>query len=267
MAVVNGHRLNWKRSLPDSRDFPYRALRKLAPVTLPSKTYLRGLYQVENQGDEGSCSAFAAGGAVQFLEKKELAAPGAKGAQIYNSKYFVKVSKHFIYWGERVIEGTTDQDAGASTLRDACTVLTQSGVCRESLWPYKPSTLYMPPSAVAGRDAARHRVAAYYALESERDMKHCLYMGYPWILGFDVPRSFMNIGSDGMWYPQDGEQIVGGHAVLAIGYDDDMQAYLIRNSWGADWGLNGNFYFPYSAMMSGLANDFFTLRYAQTSNP
>ena len=61
--------------------------------------------------------------------------------------------------------------------------------------------------------------------------------------------------------PTRGEQVVGGHAVMAVGYDDKQQRFIARNSWGADWGQKGYFTMPYKYLASrGLSDDFWTIR-------
>jgi hypothetical protein len=74
----------------------------------------------------GNCSSFATSGALEFLELQELKLDLA-ALQVYVASQFTPISELFIYYGERVIEGTVDQDAGATTLRDACVTVTKTG--------------------------------------------------------------------------------------------------------------------------------------------
>jgi len=63
------------------------------------------------------------------------------------------------------------------------------------------------------------------------------------------------------------ERPIGGHAVLAVGYDDGSQRFMVRNSWGAEWGQGGYFSIPYAYVTNpGLAGDFWTVRLIGTSN-
>jgi C1A family cysteine protease len=67
--------------------------------------------------------------------------------------------------------------------------------------------------------------------------------------------------------PQPGEQVVGGHAVCAIGYDDKNQWFIVRNSWGPDWGMSGYFTLPYQYLLEeNLSSDFWTIRMVESSS-
>ena len=95
-------------------------------------------------------------------------------------------------------------------------------------------------------------------------MKQCLAEGYPFVFGFSVYESFESpaVAKSGkLNLPKAGEKQLGGHAVMAVGYDDATKRFLIRNSWGSDWGLKGCFTMPYDyAANANLADDFWTLR-------
>jgi C1A family cysteine protease len=55
--------------------------------------------------------------------------------------------------------------------------------------------------------------------------------------------------------------MLGGHAVLAVGYDDNAQRFIVRNSWGRRWGIAGYFTMPYAYLADdNLAADFWTIR-------
>ena len=95
-------------------------------------------------------------------------------------------------------------------------------------------------------------------------MKGCLASGYPFVFGFTVYQSFesQTVARSGhapmpMW----GERPIGGHAVMAVGYDDANEWFLVRNSWGKNWGMNGYFTLPYAYLIQpGLSSDFWTIR-------
>lgn len=263
---MTNRRLNYRFQTHD-HGLKYKSIMPVQVQPLPSVIDLRARCSpVEDQGQEGSCSGHAAAACVEFLELMEK----SKGPQIYDPKQFIRVSRQFIYFGERAIEGSTNTDAGATTLADACQVLTKIGVCRESLWPYNPDTLFQHPSLAAYADAKNHKVAAYYGLEAGYELKHCLASGFPFMLGFQVFASFMSdqVAHTGvMPLPSPDEQVEGGHAVACVGYNDTEQMFIIRNSWGSDWGLNGYFKMPYAFMDSQYVDDFYTLRLAPTANP
>lgn len=268
MSLVKGRRLNYKfeghKILTSERRFkslmPERM--EIPPPMIDRRAQCS---PIEDQGDEGSCSAHAAAGALEFLQIKEMTGP-----QVYDPGTFEKVSRNFIYYQERAMEGTANTDAGATTLLDACKTLMNIGVCRESVWPYSQDTLFTAPSDDAVAEAALHKVQNYYGLDANYQLKQCLWFGFPFMLGFQVFESFMSdeVAANGiMPMPSAGDQIVGGHAVLAVGYDDSKQTFIIRNSWGPNWGQAGYFEMPYAFMNSQYCDDFYTLRLAPTTNP
>jgi C1A family cysteine protease len=91
----------------------------------------------------------------------------------------------------------------------------------------------------------------------------CLASGYPVVFGFSVYESFetQEVARSGVVpLPKKGEKQLGGHAVLAVGYDDTAQSFIVRNSWGPSWGQDGYFTMPYAYVTSGqLASDFWAL--------
>ena len=95
-------------------------------------------------------------------------------------------------------------------------------------------------------------------------MRGCLASGFPFAFGFTVYESFEgpSVASTGHApMPSPGEQVVGGHAVLGVGYDDAHQWFVVRNSWGPDWGMKGYFTLPYAYVTQRtLARDFWTVR-------
>jgi C1A family cysteine protease len=109
-----------------------------------------------------------------------------------------------------------------------------------------------------------NQVLSYYSVNKTiRDVKQCLAEGYPVVFGFTVFDSFMSqkVARTGIAeMPKRNEQPQGGHAIMAVGYDDSKEALIIRNSWGTNWGLNGYFYMPYGYITNNLATDFWTIR-------
>jgi C1A family cysteine protease len=182
----------------------------------------------------------------------------------------------FIYYNERVIEGTVDSDAGAQ-IRDGMKSVAGVGYCGEnppppskcpanSLWPYDISKFKDKPPAPSYQCAANHKVDSYYSVtQNLADMKGCLAEGFPFVFGFTVYESFEQLTAP--WVvpmPKQGETVVGGHAVLAMGYDDKEEVFLIRNSWGPKWGIKGYFYMPYAYLLDdNLSDDLWTVRLAE----
>jgi C1A family cysteine protease len=101
-------------------------------------------------------------------------------------------------------------------------------------------------------------------LQTPTQMKGCLASGYPFVFGFSVYESFESpaVTKTGVVpLPSPGESMLGGHAVLAVGYDDERQRFLAMNSWGSAWGERGYFTIPYTYLTdAGLSADFWTVR-------
>jgi C1A family cysteine protease len=247
-----GHKFGWVPDLPDQRDFLYAApVENMA--ALPQKVDLRPECSktVYDQGQLGSCTANAIAGALEFDRIKE----GLPG--------FVP-SRLFIYYNERVMEGTVGTDSGAQ-IRDGIKSVGSIGAPPESDWPYVIADFAMKPPKKAFDDAPLDKAVQYQRVTQVlAQMKGCLASGYPFVYGFTVYESFESsqVASSGVVpMPAAGEKVLGGHAVLAVGYDDSSQRFMVRNSWGTGWGMGGYFTVPYAYLTDGnLSDDFWTIR-------
>jgi len=250
--IVSGRkvaRYGWIPDLPDHRDHLF-ATRRLAAPALPPSVDLRATCSpVENQGQLGSCTANALAGAVQFLEDKDKTT-------------YTNVSRLFIYYNERVIEHTTATDSGAM-IRDGIKTLAKQGVCPETQWPYSISKFASKPPAACYTAALKRTITSYERLQTLGDMRACLAGGRPFVFGFTVYESFESaaVAKTGIVpMPQPGEPVIGGHAVLAVGYDDASSLFWVRNSWGTAWGINGYFKMPYAYLENrNLSDDLWTI--------
>lgn len=260
-------RYNWIPDLPDHRDRKFIET-VVAPVQLPNKVDLRAQCSpIVNQGQIGSCTGNALAGAFEFLEMRDLAQavrqprsvkdPESFGAQ------FASLSRLFIYYNERALEGTVKSDGGAQ-LRDGIKVLANNGVCRESVWKYQSSLVLKKPTVAAYKEALAHKITSYLSIANLQELQQSLALGFPVAFGFAVFESFESpeVARTGrMPLPAAGETQLGGHAVLAVGYDDEASCLIVRNSWGAEWGDKGYFYMPYDYIVQlKLALDFWTIR-------
>ncbi len=249
-------RYGWVPDLPDARDNIWSAPLWIGQ-TVPASFDLRPLCPPPyDQGQLGSCTANAIGGAVQFEWRKQSLPDEVP-------------SRLFIYYFERLVEGSVYTDSGAQ-LRDGIKVVAQYGAPFESAWPYDITRFTVkPPVAVCA--AARQERAVSYArvVQTTGQMKACLAAGYPFAFGFSVYESFESqaVASSGVVpLPASGEELLGGHAVLAVGYDDASQRFLVRNSWGAGWGQGGYFTMPYAYLGDrSLASDLWTIRLMEKS--
>jgi C1A family cysteine protease len=161
------------------------------------------------------------------------------------------------------MEGTVGEDAGAA-IRDGVKSLVKLGVCPEKQWPYNIARFTAKPPNACYKEAAKRQITSYHRIVTLQQMKQCLAEGYPFVFGFTVYEGFESaaVAKTGkLQLPKLSEKNLGGHAVCAVGYDDATKRFLVRNSWGTDWGINGYFTMPYDyASNNNLADDFWTIR-------
>lgn len=245
----------WLPDRPDQRDLYYTPFRLQAavPLELPVSVDLRSYCSnVENQGALGSCTAQAIVGNLEFLQRRKNIREAT-----------LNLSRLFVYYNERALEGTIEYDSGAY-IRDGIKVVSRLGAPRESLWPYKISKFKEKPTNAAYADGKLRSITLYQRLRNLNDIRQCLSEGYPVVFGFTVYESFESkkVATTGiMPMPLYSESILGGHAVLAVGYNDETRYLTVRNSWGSSWGDRGYFYMPYDYINQGnLAADFWTIR-------
>ena len=171
------------------------------------------------------------------------------------------VSRLFIYYNERVLEDTVDYDSGAS-LRDGIKTLRKQGACWEKTWPYLIERFTRKPSKKCYMEAKKHQIESYHRINSLPEMLTCLAEGYPFVFGFTVYESFQSqrVAKTGVAnMPKKKEKVLGGHAVMAVGYNRRQKKFIVRNSWGTKWGKEGYFTMPYEYLET-LSADFWTIR-------
>lgn len=255
------YRLGWLPDVPDRRDIAFTAVFRLPRKLPPSADLRAGCSAVEQQGNLGSCTAQALVGALEFLELR-----AGQGSEVRNQPSaipFADLSRLFVYYNERRAMGTVKEDSGAM-LRIGIKVLKKEGVCRETLWPYVISRFAVKPARPCYMEAARHQVTAYQRLETLPEMKACLAMGLPFVFGFAVYERAMSKAverSGKIRLPRPGERMIGGHAVMAVGYRDRTRSLLFRNSWGVEWGRDGYGEIPYAYLEDrNLSDDFWCIQ-------
>ncbi len=258
-------RYGWKPDFPDHRDQFFTAPRATLQNLPPSfdLTVADPLinFPIYDQGQIGSCNANALAAAVQFDRLKNGQTPD-----------FVP-SRLFLYYNERQIENTVQYDSGAY-LRDGMKVLQQTGICPEADWAYdatpapcdscpfpvgsKPAT--QPPQQ-AYDDAANYTITSYQSLQQILgQLQGALVSGFPFAFGFTVFSSWANTDSTIIPLPMPSDSQAGGHAVLAVGYDNSTSLFKFRNSWGPGVGDAGYFYIPYAYITNpSLASDFWVI--------
>lgn len=239
-----------KQDLEDLRDFIFRSLHMDAAM-LPESVDLRKFTSpVVDQGSLGSCTANAiASGLREYYEVKA-------------GQTLTRLSRLYLYWHERSMEGTISSDAGAY-IRDGMKVLQTIGCAPEADFPYDVSKFAETPSAKAEANAKSFKISEYHRVTSFAVLQSALASEYPVVLGISVYDSFesADVARTGMVpLPKHGEALLGGHAVLAVGYKkiNGTVYIIVRNSWGTGWGDQGYFYLPQSFFDKGYVSDMWT---------
>jgi C1A family cysteine protease len=243
--------LNWRPDVPDFRDHVYKPL-QIPIEQLPKTKDLRGLCSaVEDQGELGSCTGNAIAGAIELLEIKKRNAP------------FKDISRLFICYQERVYIHEVRQDSGAY-IRDGIKAIHKVGAAAEELWPYDVQRFAHRPPSSAYADAAQRKFNSYERIVTLDDMLRCLAEGLPFVFGFAVYSDFLSdrVAATGrVNMPKPSENMEGGHAVLAVGYSIKAQRFIVRNSWGPDWGMSGYFTIPFAYLEdNNLSDDMWVVR-------
>lgn len=244
-------RFGWLPELPDIRDYRYAAPRRLLRA-LPAAVDLRqSCPSVRDQGPTGACTGFAWRAAYSFLANKQ-------------GKPF-DPSPLFIYYLERTIENSVKEDSGAF-IRDGAKALADMGICSEKSWPFSPPKVTKRPTSKAYTEAKRHQSLQYKRVENTDidQLKGCLADGRTIVFGISVYNSMMTPAVDksgNIPMPKGAkDELLGGHAVLCVGYNDSKKRFNLMNSWGTGWGAKGFGTAPYAYLTdTNLADDFWTL--------
>lgn len=278
MSQVRPFSGGWLPDTPDFRDQYFMLSHDLVGVTFPPKVDLRTdtpylNFPILDQGNLGSCTANAISAAMTFAMSKQgkvtsvqdLAGFGAKPPAVNPMQpAFFSPSRLFIYYNERVRINTVNSDSGA-VIRDGIKSVNKEGACKETTWPYITQQFTSKPSGEAYKEALDYQAIQYRRLNNTdiNQIKGCLVQGYPFVFGFSVYQSFMTpqVAKTGiMPMPSKAEKLLGGHAVLGVGYDDAKQVIIVRNSWGPNWGDKGYFYMPYKYVTNdNLSTDYWTI--------
>lgn len=238
------YQLTWKKSGIKPQTI-YKPKADMVPQQVDLRQYCS---PVEDQGQLGSCTANAIVGMLEWLENKN------------RDTQNVHLSRLFVYYNERFVEGQVNQDAGAF-IHDGINSLSVNGICEEQSWPYVESMYATKPSPAAYTEALTRRYHTYHQLSSQ-DLIGCLAEGYPFVFGVPVQEStFCSEVLPGAMVPMitGYESDLGGHAMCCVGYDMTKNVFIVRNSWGPNWGDNGYCYFPID-YLEKFGDDFWTVR-------
>ena len=241
----------WVPDLPDFRDYKYQVPAQL-PASPQAAVDMKAIFPaVYYQDTINSCTANAIAGAFEFELSKEKLPP-------------LDPSVLFIYYNQRVLQNSVNVDSGAS-IRDGLHTMRHQGVCSDAQWPYIIHEFTKKPFESCYKNALKHKIKNYYHLDQDiNQMKACLADSHPFVFGFSVYESFFDpqVAHTGtVDLPKKGEDRIFGHAVVAVGYDDQQERFILRNSWGNAWGNQGYFTLPYAYLLDkSLSQNFWTIR-------
>jgi C1A family cysteine protease len=239
------HKYGWKRQPIDERDHKYA----LKVMRLPSKVNQSMKITVRDQMTIGACTGFGICYAVRHMDK-----PDKNGVRINPSPLF-------LYYNERWIEGTINEDAGA-VIRDGFKALKKWGICQEPLHPYIPEKFNVKPSESSYVNALLHQTGDYQAVpQTLCDMQQALATGHLVVGGIQV---YENLETDAVDesgnIPMPEGNEIGGHCIALHGYDNKRKQFLLVNSWSNTWGRKGFGTIPYDYWLNpDLASDFWVL--------
>jgi C1A family cysteine protease len=234
--------------------FPEKVTDFSLSTPLPGSVDLRSkLKIIYDQGNLGSCTANAL--CCSFVYD--------------DSKY--TPSRLFLYYNERMLDKDVSHDVG-STLTQGINALEKYGVCQESTWPYIINKFAIKPPVNAYTEGVQHQVlSAKRVQQTMSSMKGCLNSGFPFVLGIEIYSSFESqVVTNTGYVPMpntEKEQLLGGHAVICVGYNDAKGVWIMQNSWGILWGDKGYFYLPYNYLLSStLAGDMWQITKVRVLN-
>lgn len=238
---------HWTKDKIDTRDHPYQLTNTEQSNIVDLRQYCS---LIENQGNLGSCTGNAIAGAIELLHKRQ--------------NRTIDISRLFIYYYERLFIGTVNYDSGAY-IRDGIKACYTYGAPTENLWPYNISKFRTVPTKTALIDAAKRKVTSYQRAADFNQVIDAITSGYPVTIGFSVYSSFDSpaVAKTGiMPYPNLNKEILlGGHAVLLVGYNKDNNTFIARNSWGTNWGDRGYFYMPFQVIQNtSMSSDFWVIK-------
>lgn len=256
----DGFKLDW-RPEPAGNDLSLSAALPFQGTLLEEVDLRDKQSSVKNQGREGSCVGHAGCSVYEYYALHHQLSPHKEALDEFD-----EASERMLYFLARREQGWQEIDSGAF-IRDAARVMATHGICRESSWPYRAGDYRAKPTPQALIEASRFKALGYVRLHSIRDMQASLTQGHPFMLGFTVFGSLdhHSVGITGqVLHPKPHEAPSGGHAVAAVGYNNDRMvdgrrgAFLVKNSWGPTYGDRGYLWLSYE-YVERYADDFWRL--------
>ena len=217
----------------------------LSSIGASSIDHRSSFTNIKSQGQVGACASFAFTSVYEYILNKN--------GKLTESD----LSERFLYYNTRKRMGSIDSDTG-SNMYDAGKALEEEGLCSEQLCVYSNDfdVHKEAPSAQAYADGLTRKVAEIKNVNiKEEDIKSALVEGYPVIVSLHLHESFNNVGTDGfVKKPDESDPVVGWHAMVIVGFSDKDKVFIVRNSWGTDFGDRGYCYIPYSYVLDTSLN-------------
>lgn len=233
-----------KRSLHDERDYIIDVPRTkdLLPIVVDMS---KEMPPVLDQGSNGSCAAHASAVILQYLLKK---GPLSRLYMYYTTRVFIEKS-------------APSEDTGVY-LRDICKAIQKYYVCDEKLWPYNINKFTEAPPLNAFKEARIKKLNYYKVPQDLVVLQTLLSQHMPILIGVLIYASFESeeaMKTGVIPLPDKKEELLGGHALALVGYNNDKKTFLVQNSWGIKVGQKGFFELPFEYLLDPeLSGDFWT---------
>lgn len=227
--------LNVKKSERDERDYILEILVGVNNLNKSSSIcdYRNDLLEVRDQGSQGTCYAQSAACMKEWQEKKDY------GLNEYLSPQFFYNNRN--YWNDDKQDGNDINEDNGMTGRDVMRILKDIGICKESEYPYFKIEKASEIPIEIYNSASKNKISSYARIYSMDGLKHSLKCNGPCLITFPV----FNYGNE-MWIQNKDEEMMGGHAMTVVGYNDIEKHFIIRNSWGSNWNDKGHCYYKYN---------------------
>jgi len=197
---------------------------------------------IKDQGYLGSCVGFAVSAMKEWQESYEHEKEVSEGKRDTRKGKPYDLSESWIYWNAKKIDLWPNEEG--TSIRYAMKVLNKIGVPTEEAWPYDDVD-FGKPERWATLIARWGIIGSYWRISTLEELKVAL-VDSPVPIGIPCFYEFFFVGNDGIVpYPADPNTVYGGHAVCAVGFNDNKKLVKFKNSWGKDWGQNGYGYLPY----------------------
>lgn len=223
-----------------------------AAVIKPKSDLTALMPPIRDQGNLGSCTGHGVGRVLDYAHR-------------LNRGKFYNPSPLFIYYNERVMEGTINEDSGAM-IADGILSVNRLGAASERCWPYKVEKFASRPKSDCYKSALNKQALKFYKVNNGdgSSIRKALSMGFPVVFGCYVYQSFMELNASRYIVPMPSGRPVGGHCMVITGHDDVRQLYTVDNSWGASWARDGRCAFKYAYLHNTrVADDFWVIEIAE----